>query len=177
MRKALMIALSIMLLCSQVASASVGYRNNRTFSGAVADIDFRNTYSEKTGTVVAVYSNGYADGSTGEGVTYNVSGESNLTSAALAFGVILLNDVGAIDGDDARFISIADGSQGQVVTIMLIGDTGGTLYITDDKTNTTMTKTGWDDLAFDTVNDSITLLYFNSTVGWIITANNGVTVT
>ena len=181
MRKVFIVAISCMLLFSQVASASVGYRNNRVFSGAAADIDFRNTYSSKTGSVVAVYSNGYADGTTGDGVTHQVSGKvTEITSAQLAFGLILLEDIGALDGIDARWISLADGTQGQVITILLLYDTGGTLYISDDYVSsdvTPMTKTGWDDLAFADVNDSVTLLYFNDVVGWIITANNGVVIT
>ncbi len=113
-----------------------------------------------------------------EGVTVNVSGESNLTSAALSYAVIQLADTGALDGADCRYISLADGVPGQMLTIQLLAATAGTLYITDDQVAAgVMTKTGWDDIAFNAALDSVTLLYVDDTIGWIIVGGNSVTIT
>ena len=112
------------------------------------------------------------------GVTLNVSGESNLTSAALAYAVITLADHGT--GVLTRQISIANGVPGQMVTIVILAYTGTFtgLYITDDGVaSSTMTKTGWDDICFNSALDSVTLLYVDDTIGWIIVGQYGVVVT
>jgi hypothetical protein len=115
-----------------------------------------------------------------EGVTLNVSGETNLTSAALAYGVIKLADTGALTGADTRYIALANGIKGQMVTIQLVAATAGTLYITDDYVSSgvfPMTKTGWDDIAFDAALDSVTLLYVDDVIGWVVIGGNSVTIT
>jgi hypothetical protein len=73
---------------------------------------------------------------------------------------------------------IADGIPGQMVTIGLVACTTGAYVLTDDGVNTAdQRNTGWDDIAFDTAGDSITLLYFDDTYGWIIIGNAGCTIT
>jgi len=114
------------------------------------------------------------------GVTLNVSGESNLTSAALAYAVITLADHGT--GVLTRQIALANGVPGQMITIVMLAYTGTFtgLYITDDGVAPgvfPMTKTGWDDICFNSALDSVTLLYVDDTIGWIIVGNNGVVIT
>jgi hypothetical protein len=122
------------------------------------------------GSKVTILANGHKDG-----VTANVSTESNLTSAALAYGVVYMT-VGS-----SKYVNLASGTPGQMVTFILSAASGGTIYITDDKVSSTLqaatVTTGWDDLAFTEALDSITLLYVDDTYGWIIVGNNGVTVT
>jgi hypothetical protein len=174
MRKFLAIAIVIaLLLTSSVAFASVGYKKDGDNSGNATYIDFKNGYTTFDGSTVSFYANGYRDG-----VTTNVSGESNLSSAAVAYGIILIADTGALDGSNARYISLADGEAGQMITIQLVAATAGTLYITDDKIiDANMTMTGWDDIALNAALDQVTLLWVDDTYGWIIVGQYGITVT
>lgn len=69
-------------------------------------------------------------------------------------------------------LTVANGQEGEIVT--LLGEEGsdtGTLTIS------ATTKTGWTSVSMDTVRDSLTLLYLNSTSGWIIIGSNSVTIT
>ena len=176
MRKVLGIAIVLALLLSSVADASVGYKKDGEPMGNATYIDFRNGYTTSDGSTVSFYANGYQDG-----VTSNVSGESNLTSAALAYGIILIADTGALDGSNARYIALANGTPGQMLTIQLVAATAGTLYITDDKVEDGVfgdtTATGWDDIALNAALDQVTLLYVDDTYGWIIVGQYGIAVT
>jgi hypothetical protein len=81
-------------------------------------------------------------------------------------------------GGVSRSITIGDGTPGQMITVMVDADSGGTLYITDDKAASgSVTKTGWDDIAFADALDSVTLLYVDDTIGWIVVGNSGVAIT
>ena len=174
MRKLIGIAAVLALLsfvCS--AEAAVGYNKDGEYKGTASNIDVKKGFSTFDGRTVSIYASGYKGGTTD-----NVSGESNLTSAALAYGVIRLADTGALDNANCRYISLANGTPGQMVTIQLVAATAGTLYITDDKVGAgAMTKTGWDDIALGTALDTVTLLYLDDTVGWIIVGEYGCVVT
>jgi len=167
MKKLICFALIALLLSFAVAEASVGYKKDGEPSGNATSVNIESGYSSFDGSTLTIFTNGYADG-----VTTNVSTESNLTSAALAYGVVEL-----VIGS-SKSISLANGTPGQMLTFIVTVAGGGTLTITDDQVASgTMTKTGWDDLAFNAVNDSITLLYYNDTIGWILQgACNSVTV-
>lgn len=169
MRKCLVAIMVIaLLLSSSIAYASVGYKKDGADVGNATTLDLRATHSALTGSVVTFYANGYKDG-----VTTNSSQESNLDSAALAYGVILL-----LGDSNSKSISIANGSEGQVITIIMSEYSPYTITLTDDQVaSSTVTKTGWDDIAFDARGDMITLLYVDDTYGWIIIGNNGCTVT
>jgi len=105
------------------------------------------------------------------GVTTNVSTESNLTSAALAYGVIKLQ------AGSAKTISIANGVKGQMVTVMMTVYDGGNITLSDDDVAPgAFTKTGWDDIVFSGVGQQVTLLYVDDTVGWTIVGHYGVTI-
>jgi len=169
MKKYLIFAITIALLLSfaGIAEASVGYKKDGENIGNAISIDVRNGLTEFDGSTVTLYSNGYKDG-----VTTNVSTESNLTSAALSYGVVKL-EIGS-----SKSISIANGSAGQMVTFIVTTAGGGTVTITDDQVGAgVVTKTGWDDIALKELNDSVTLLYVSDVIGWIITGQSGVTVT
>ena len=174
MRKVLGIAIVLALLFTLSADASVGYKKDGDQQGNATSIDFRNGNTSFDGSTVTFYANGYKDG-----VTTNVSGESNLTSAALAYGIIRLADTGSLDGSDNRYIALANGTAGQMITIMLTADSGGSLYITNSKVSSavfSMTKTGWSSIKFDDAGDVVTLLYVDDTTGWIIVGGSGVTI-
>lgn len=106
------------------------------------------------------------------GVTTNVSTESNLTSAALAYGVIKL------EAGSAKTISIANGTKGQMVTLIMTVYDAGDITLTDDglAAGSVFTKTGWDDITFNAVGDQVTLLYVDDTVGWTVVGYYGVVI-
>lgn len=166
---AVIVALLSFVAC---ADASVGYRKDGEYQGAVADVNI-DGFASSDGRVLTIFSNGHRSGVTAP-VTAKVT---DIDAGMLAFGVINFADHGT--GVISRQISIADGTPGQMVTIMLEADTGTfTLYLTDDGVASgVVTKTGWDDIAFNDALDSVTLLYVDDVVGWIIVGNNGVVVT
>jgi len=169
MRKCIAIIVIALLVSCSMSYASVGYKKDGEPMGNAISIDFRNGNTTSDGSTVTFYANGYKDG-----VTTNVSTESNLTSAAVAYGIIKL------EAGSAKSIALADGTAGQMVTIMMSVYDGKTITITDDQVGSsvfTMTKTGWDDIAFDSVFDTVTLLFVDSTYGWVISGMYGVTVT
>ena len=69
-------------------------------------------------------------------------------------------------GTDA--LTLANGANGQLLTIVMVADTG-------DGTLTPTTKTGFSTIVFDAVGDAVTLQYF-TTLGWMIVSNVGATV-
>jgi len=69
----------------------------------------------------------------------------------------------------AAALTLANGTVGQILTIVMTTDGGG------DATLTPTTKTGFSTITFDAVGNSVTLQYF-TTLGWMILANNGATV-
>ena len=180
MRKFLGLAVVIALLSFVTpvygsVAISDEYAEQERYVGEATNIKFEGQNVSSDGSQVTVLCNGHKDG-----VTTCVSDNTkstNLTSVELAYGVIVLADIGSLDGADARYISIADGTPGQMVTIVLASATGGTLYITDDQVGSADTKTGWDDIAFNAALDSVTLLYVDDTNGWIIIGGNSVTIT
>jgi hypothetical protein len=99
-----------------------------------------------------------------------VSTSSTLTSAALSYGVINLQ-VGS-----AKTIGLNDGVPGQMVTIICSVRDGKNVVISKTAFPVTTHSTGWNTLTFDTQGDSITLLFMNSTIGWIRVGNDGVVV-
>ncbi len=67
--------------------------------------------------------------------------------------------------------TLANGTPGQILTIFITSvDSGGTFTLTP------ATKTGFTTLTFNAALDSATLLFVDNTIGWIVIANNSVTV-
>jgi hypothetical protein len=169
MRK--LIAVVIALLSFSVSAfATVAVNDIDGYVGEVTNVYVEGQDVSFDGSQVTILANGHK-----EGATANVSTESNLTSAALAYGIILL------EAGSAKSIALADGTPGQMITIISSTYDGKTITITDDSVNDVVfgdtTATGWDDIAVDTAFDSITLLFLDTTYGWIIVANNGCTIT
>jgi len=161
------VVIALLLSLSGMALASVGYKKDGDNEGNATSIDVRNGLTEFDGSTVTLYANGYKDG-----VTTNVSTESNLTSAALAYGFVKV-----VIGS-SRNVSIGDGTAGQMMTFIVTTAGGGTFTITDDYVASgAVTKTGWDDIALTELNDSVTLLYVDDTYGWVIVGQQGATVT
>jgi hypothetical protein len=104
------------------------------------------------------------------GVTTNVSTESTLTSAALAYGVISLQ-VGT-----AKTIGLDDGVAGQMITIICSVRDGANAVISKTAFPVTTHSFGWATITFDTQGDYITLLWLDNTTGWVVVQNEGCTV-
>lgn len=72
-------------------------------------------------------------------------------------------------GADAEALTLANGTPGQVLSINLTTDGGGT------GTLTPATATGWATIAFADAGDQVTLLYVDDTMGWVILGVFGLT--
>ena len=105
-----------------------------------------------------------------QGVTTNVSTESTLTSAALGYGVIsLLVDLG-------KTIGLDDGTPGQMVTIICTTRTTENAVISKTAFPVTTHSYGWTTITFDTQGDWCTLLFLDTTNGWVVVYNSGCTI-
>ena len=71
-------------------------------------------------------------------------------------------------GADAEALTLADGKPGQLLTINLVTDGGGT------GTLTPTTCTNFATIVFADAGDQAVLLYVNDTIGWIIIGLSGV---
>ena len=166
MKKLLVLLLSISLLATY-AYGAVGYKKDGVPVASASTIDIQSGYSSFDGSTVTLYTNGMHDG-----VTTNVSTETNLDSAALAYGVILLQ------AGSAKSITLSAGTAGQMVSIIMTVYDGKTITLTDDQVSgETVAETGWDDIAFDAVNDQVVLLYVDDTYGWVVIGLYGVAIT
>lgn len=121
--------------------------------------------------------NGFIGNVTGAvtgGVTGNVTGDltgrvfgtvatrSGAGAVPITAATVRLTTTGA----DA--LTLANGANGQLLTIVMVADGG-------DGTLTPTTKTGFTTLTFGDVGDAVTLQYF-TTLGWMIVSNYGATV-
>lgn len=68
----------------------------------------------------------------------------------------------------ADALTLANGTNGQLLTIVMVVDGG-------DGTLTPTTKTGFATITFGDVGDAVTLQYF-TTLGWMIVSNYGATI-
>jgi len=100
--------------------------------------------------------------------------------ATITGGVQSLSGAGAIDltnlvtelttGAGAAAVTLADGTtSGQIKIIHMVVDGGGTATVTP------VTFASGTTLAFDAVAEAATLVW-NSTIGWVLTADRGVTI-
>ena len=155
----------VVILTSPVCYGAVGYKKDGTNQGAATDIDFRQSNTSFDGSTVTVYSNGYKGS-----VTTSVSTASNLTSAELAYGVIKFSS------GTAKTICIYAGSKGQMITLMA----EPTVTITIDQRKYPAVAGawyGWNTIQITGQSQTVTLLYFDDTFGWIIVGNAGATIT
>lgn len=178
MKKLIAFALVMLLAAAPVfGSVSISDSNEtdgEQYVGEATSITIEGQDVSFDGSKVTILASGHKEGVT-DVVTAKVT---NITGANfLSYGVITLDDHGT--GVTSRSISIGNGTPGQMVTIILEACTGTfTLYITDDEVASgSVTKTGWDDIAFNAALDSVTLLYVDDTIGWIVVGGNSVTIT
>lgn len=90
------------------------------------------------------------------------------TSAADSLAIPVTHRyVAKTTGADAEALTLANGVKGQLVTISLVTDGGGT------GTLTPTTCSGFATIAFADAGDTVTLEYVDDTVGWIIVGAHG----
>lgn len=94
--------------------------------------------------------------------------ETSIQSLSGAGAVNVTTAVTKLTTTGANALTLADGVNGQIKTIVMIVDGG-------DGTLTPSTKTGFSTAVFNDAGDTLTLQFF-TTVGWVIKANNGCTV-
>jgi len=116
-----------------------------TASGTFASPTFTGTITQ-TGIVVA-------------------SGTQSLSGAG---AVDLITPVTKLTTTGANALTLANGTNGQIKTIVMLVDGG-------DGTLTPTTKTGYSTITFNDVGDVVVLQYF-TTLGWVILSNTGATV-
>lgn len=91
------------------------------------------------------------------------------TSAADSLAIPVTHRyVAKTTGGDAEALTLADGVAGQIITIMLAVDGGGT------GTLTPATASGFTTIAFADAGDTATLAYVDDTVGWVILGTAGI---
>ena len=96
-----------------------------------------------------------------------LAGSASVAADVLAIPVTA-SYIAKTTGADAEALTLANGVPGQVITIALTVDGGGT------GTLTPATKSGFVSIAFADAGDIATLQYVNDTVGWVILGTAGV---
>ena len=73
-------------------------------------------------------------------------------------------------GDNAEAGTLADGTPGQILTVSLVAEVGagGNMSLEPD------TKSGFVSVELDELGDTVTFMYVDDTVGWIILGVVGV---
>lgn len=167
MKKLSAIFFGLLLLASFIppSFASVGIKKDGTSIGTATDLNFRSSGNSIT-----------SDGST---LTFNlivngigISGATSMTTAQVAVSPSYAFVRKAIASDSAFSAgTLADGTPGQFLTIFITSVSGSGTYVL-----TPTTKTGFTTLTFDAAKDEATLLFVDTTTGWILVSNTAVTV-
>jgi hypothetical protein len=100
-------------------------------------------------------------------VAYSPGGTTTSIADSLAIPITHAY-VAKTTGGDAEALTLANGENGQILTIALVTDGGGV------GTLTPVTCSGFATIAFEDAGDNVTLMYIDDTVGWIILGTAGV---
>ena len=132
---------------------------NTTFSGPV--ISTNGFVGDFTGNVT-----GHVTGN----VTGDLTGRTfgTVTTHSGAGAVPVTASTVRLTTTAANALTLANGANGQLLTIIMVVDGG-------DGTLTPTTKTGYTTITFNDAGDAVTL-QFMTTVGWMIVSNYGTTV-
>lgn len=156
MYKKLFILIAISLLICSVSYAAVGYKDTGAAAGAVTDLNVYGGVQSFDGSTLTVSMIGTARG-----------GVSAMVSGSLAIPIAYDYITKAIGGGAGAVHTLADGTPGQVITILAISVSGsGTAVITPT------TTTGFTTVTLDAAFEYVTFLYVDDTVGWVIVATN-----
>ena len=135
--------------------------NALVFDGSTAGNGFETTIAIEDPAVDAVMTVSNDTGS----FAYTPTGKTtkDATDAALPITHAIVE--GTSDADSAW--TIANGAEGQILTVVIVTD-GGSCIITP------ATKTGWATAVLDDDGDTLSLLYVDDTVGWVILGMIGI---
>lgn len=171
-RKVLVALIAFMFLFGGIANATVFnwgegdlFRALKAVFGTTSDghsHDGTNSRSLGTSTTNPTFATNIVAAGAKEGLTVNVSTESSLTSAALAYGVINL------EAGSAKTIGIDNGVPGQMVTIYMSVYDGGNITISSTGSPNSGPATDWTSIVFSAVGQRVTLLYLDTTYGWVV---------
>jgi hypothetical protein len=121
--------------------------------------------------------NGFIGNVTGNvtgAITGNVTGDltgrviGTVTTRSGAGAVPITSAAVRITTTGADALTLANGTNGQILTLVMVVDGG-------DGTLTPTTKTGYNTITFNDVGDAVVLQYF-TTIGWMILSNYGCTL-
>lgn len=99
-------------------------------------------------------------------IGHGLTGSTQSLSGAGAVNLTTTSTVLTTTGANA--LTLADGANGQIKTIVMAVDGG-------DGTLTPTTKTGYSTIVFNDIGDGVILQFF-TTIGWIVIGNFGVTI-
>ncbi len=147
---------------ADAANAVTGASNGLVYEGATAD-DYETTVSSTDPTADNTLTLPDDSGAVG----YSPGGGTTVDADELAIP-ITHSYVAKTTGADAEALTLANGENGQVLTIDLDTDGGG------DGTLSPTTCSGFTSIVFADAGDNATLKYVDDTVGWIILGLAGV---
>jgi hypothetical protein len=172
-----------MIAFANVALAAVSVKESGTDEGKVEYLDFDDGFTvtvDENEAEVDIDRTGdwlfqtylYAMGR-GNAASSLASSATNIDAWSVPY-VFIRKSIGGDSGLDETDggTRLPNGYDGQVI-VFYIGScmTDGSWIVTP------VTRTGFDYITFDAVGETVTLLYVNDTIGWIIIANEGATVT
>jgi hypothetical protein len=166
MKKCIGLFVVILCLWATSAFAEIQLLDNGTNLGIVAKIDVLGMSVTRDG--LTGYINGQSNlilaGIANGGATSMTSTTYAVPTAYGYVGIHLGPNIG-------QAYTLANGKQGQILTLNIYQiDGSGTMILTPT------TKTGFTTLTFDAVDDRATLLFLNTTDGWILLSGTSVTV-
>lgn len=145
-----------------IANSIWGGTNQIILEGATAD-DFETIITPTDATADATITLPDDTGS----VSYTPTGTTTVAGDVLVIPVTHAH-VAKTTAGDAEALTLANGENGQILTIDLATDGGG------DGTLTPTTKSGFTSIVFADAGDNASLLYVDDTVGWVILGTAGV---
>lgn len=93
---------------------------------------------------------------------------SGIQALSGAGAIDVLNAITKVTTTGANALTLADGTNGQEKTIVMVVDGG-------DGTLTPTTKTGYTTITFNDLGDCVTLRFY-TTLGWMVISNYGCTI-
>ena len=172
--KKILVVTAVLALISSLAFADIQLENNGSNVGIVTKLNVTGgtaSRSGETGTIATnVFSSTIQVSGFNTGLTYGLSTISpNIGAAQLAFGLITIYGNSTV----VNTFGLANGTAGQMATInfvkqgynVIIGFPGDGI-----------TKSGWNKITFSATGQFVTLLYLDSTTGWIVVGVNGATI-
>ena len=157
-----------MIASAPTAFAQVGLQIDNTKLGTISTIRYNTS---------ALAGQNKALGFDGSRLTFNLMQSGTGTSGATSLGT---GDQDVQRGFSLTYKDIGSGAEtgiihrglpGELITIIITADSGGSWKLTDS------TSTSWSEILFDTIDQTISLLYISDTVGWIQFGNTDAAVT